>query len=228
MKSKIIGDKKNNIILKPKPRYDIMKRNYMKDMRFRRNKRYNMEETDDMLFGRSKELIMEDRGRDRERSRSRSRENNRNKDKINLIMEDEGLCMKEKNCLNENVLDSSKEKKQNFIGESKRGKKTINLEEKEKVMKIIRTQDFNKGNWNENVETKKIKEKYKSEYDLLKRLNNDKIDDNVAITIIIIYFIYKENHELLSELSRIIKKAKNFIRKETNTSYEEIVKQIGI
>ena len=201
-----------------------------------------MKETD-MFFGMSKSPKMKNK-RDRERSRSRSRENNMNKgtslfgqnlseadyndNKTNLIMEDEDLCMKEENCLNENVLDSSKEKKQNFIGESKRGEKTINLEEKEKVMKIIRTQDFNKGNWNENVETKKIKEKYKSEYDLLKRLNNDKIDDNVAITIIIIYFIYKEYSELLSELSMIIKKAKNYIKKETKNTYENIIKQIGI
>ena len=95
-------------------------------------------------------------------------------------------------------------------------------------MKMIRTQDFNKGNWNENVETKKIKEKYKIEYDLLKRLNNDKINDNVAITIIIIYFIYKEYSELLSELSMIIKKAKNYIKKETKNTYENIIKQIGI
>ena len=95
-------------------------------------------------------------------------------------------------------------------------------------MKIIRTQDFNKGNWNENDETKKIKEKYKNEYDLLKGLKNQNINDNVAITIIIIYFIYKEYSELLLELSRIIKKAKNFIRKETNKSYEDIIKQIGI
>ena len=98
----------------------------------------------------------------------------------------------------------------------------------EKVMKIIRTQDFNEGNWNENDETKKIKIKYKNEYDLLKGLKNQNINDNVAITIIIIYFIYKEYSELLSELSRIIKKAKNFIKKETSKSYEDIIKQIGI
>jgi len=243
MKSKIIGDKKNNIILKPKPIYDKKeKNNYLKGICLRRNERYNMKETD-MFFGMSKSPKMKNK-RDRERSRSRSRENNMNKgtslfgqnlseadyndNKTNLIMEDEDYCMEEENCLNENVLDSSKEKKENFIGESKRGEKTINLDEKEKVMKMIRTQDFNKGNWNENVETKKIKEKYKIEYDLLKRLNNDKINDNVAITIIIIYFIYKEYSELLSELSMIIKKAKNYIKKETKNTYENIIKQICI
>ena len=95
-------------------------------------------------------------------------------------------------------------------------------------MKILRAQDFINGNWDENDETKKIKEKYKKEYNLLIGLKDTKINDSIAITIIIIYFIYKEYHELLSELSRIIKKAKNFIRKETNTTYEKIIKQIGI
>ena len=71
------------------------------------------------------------------------------------------------------------------------------------LMKIIRTQDFNKGNWDENNETKKIKEKYIKEYNLLKGLKDTKINDSIAMTIIIIYFIYKEYHELLSELSRM-------------------------
>ena len=107
-------------------------------------------------------------------------------------------------------------------------KKKINLDKKEKVMKIIRTQDFNNGNWSENDETKAIVNKYKKEYDLLKGLKNTKINDNVAITIIIIYFIYKEYSVLLSELSRIIAKGKKYIKKETNNSYDDIIKQIHI
>ena len=95
-------------------------------------------------------------------------------------------------------------------------------------MKIINTQNFIEGYWSENKQTKIIKEKYQKEYNLIKNLKNEKINDNVAITIIIIYFIYKEHFELLKELSRIIKKAKLFIKKEIKISYEQIIKDIGI
>jgi hypothetical protein len=99
---------------------------------------------------------------------------------------------------------------------------------KDDVMKIINTQNFIEGYWSENKQTKIIKEKYQKEYNLIKNLKNEKINDNVAITIIIIYFIYKEHFELLKELSRIIKKAKLFIKKEIKISYEQIIKDIGI
>ena len=95
-------------------------------------------------------------------------------------------------------------------------------------MKIINTQNFIEGYWSENKQTKIIKEKYQKEYNLIKNLKNEKINDNVAITVIIIYFIYKEHFELLKELSRIIKKAKLFIKKEIKISYEQIIKDIGI
>ena len=95
-------------------------------------------------------------------------------------------------------------------------------------MKIINTQNFIEGYWSENKQTKIIREKYQKEYNLIKNLKNEKINDNVAITIIIIYFIYKEHFELLKELSRIIKKAKLFIKKEIKISYEQIIKDIGI
>ena len=95
-------------------------------------------------------------------------------------------------------------------------------------MKIIKTQNFIKGYWDENNKTKIIKEKYKNEFNLLKGLKNKNINDNVIMTIIMIYFIYKEHSELLTELSRIIKKAKIFIKKETKSTYEDIIKKIQI
>ena len=238
MKSKIIGDKKNNIILKPKPsRYIEGQNNYLCYKSKREHFNYmgivnklskgkcdnmapidNMDIFMDMAEGvssgenlKKKEKTFfckrnrdwernreRDRGRDRERNKERDRERDREYEAKN----------------NEKTLVHKK--------------KTIKNEEKEKVMKIIDTQDHVCGNWNENNETKKIKEKYKNEYDLLIGLNNKKITDNVAITIIIIYYIYKEYSGLLSELSRIIKKAKLYIKKETNSSYEDIIKQIGI
>ena len=106
--------------------------------------------------------------------------------------------------------------------------KCLNLNEKEDIMKIIKTQNFIKGYWDENNKTKIIKEKYKNEFNLLKGLKNKNINDNVIMTIIMIYFIYKEHSELLTELSRIIKKAKIFIKKETKSTYEDIIKKIQI
>ena len=107
-------------------------------------------------------------------------------------------------------------------------KKELKKNIKDDVMKIINTQNFIEGFWSENEQTKKIKIKYKKEYDLIKKLNNNKINDNVAMTVIIIYFIYKEHSYLLKELSRIIKKAKLFIKKETQITYDNIIKDIGI
>lgn len=146
----------------------------------------------------------------RERSRERSRES---------IEENEEFKIKEKTIEKNNLREKNTKKKP---------KKDLNLENKDEVMKIIYTQNFIKGFWNENEETKIIIEKYRKEYNLIKKLKNKKIDDKVAITIIIIYFIHKEYPGLLTELSRIIKKAKIFIAKSLNISYENVLKEIGI
>ena len=226
MKSKIIGDKINN-------RIPISKIYYHYNYSIRKSK------------GRSRDRYR-DRERDRESSRGRDRDIKENiflkrehfEDKNTPLLCNKSLKIKEKNMINKkrkrDIDFKAKKIEEEYAeeeGEYKNfsnSEKIINLEEKEKVMKILRTQDFNKGNWEENNETKKIKEKYIKEYNLLICLKDTKINDSIAMTIIIIYFIYKEYHELLSKLSRIIKKAKNFIRKETNTSYEKIIKQIGI
>ena len=102
--------------------------------------------------------------------------------------------------------------------------KSINLNVKNDIMKIINTQDFINGNWEVNEFTKSIKEKYKKEFDgLMKNVNNEK----VVITILMIYFINKEHPELLNELLLIIKKAKIFIKKEVKDSYENIINKLN-
>ena len=100
--------------------------------------------------------------------------------------------------------------------------------EKDKLMEMINTQDFIDGFWEENEKTNIIKEKYKKEFNLLENLKNKNIDNKVAMTIIIIYYIHKEHPELLNELMMIIKKAELFIQKQTNDSYENIIKEIKI
>ena len=102
----------------------------------------------------------------------------------------------------------------------------IEKEDKNEVMKIINTQDFIDGFWELNEQTNYVKEKYEKEYELLKE--NSKIigNDKIVMTILVVYFIEKKCAELLNELSLVIKKAKIFIKKETKTDYEDIIKEI--
>ena len=106
--------------------------------------------------------------------------------------------------------------------------KKISLNDKDDIMKMINTQDFINGFWDDNEYTKIIKEKYKKEYNLLKEIKNINITEKVAITFLIIYFVNKEHPELLDELILIIKKAKIFILNETKETYENIIKEIKV
>ena len=118
------------------------------------------------------------------------------------------------------------------IGNSIKGlfsnKNEFNLKNQECVMKIIDTQNFVEGFWDLNEYSEKIKEKYKRQFKLLKELKDKNINDQVAITILIIYFIKKEHKELLDELVMIIQKAELFITKSTNDNYENIIKEVGM
>ena len=104
----------------------------------------------------------------------------------------------------------------------------LDLKEKENVMKIINCQNFVEGFWDINDKTKIIKKKYENEFKLLKGLKGQKIDDIIAMTIIIIYFINKEHKELLEELVMILKKAKLYIQDKVGDSYENIINKVGI
>ena len=120
----------------------------------------------------------------------------------------------------------NKEENKNF-NENKREEK-ININDKEGIMKIINTQDFVIGCWDINDKTMIIKEKYEKEFGLLKNIKNKNIDDKIAITIIIIYFIRKEHSDLFNELIMIIKKGKIFIHDKTKETYEFFIKEIGL
>ena len=84
------------------------------------------------------------------------------------------------------------------------------------------------GFWDLNEITELVKNKYNKNFNSLKEIKDKTIDDRVAITILIIYFITKKHSELLNELIMIMEKAKSFINKETKDSYESIIKQIGL
>ena len=205
MKSRIIG--KKNVIYKEKhlfSKYDKNDREYKK-------------KSNPRAFGGLCRDKFGDRNRERSRSRDRNRDESRSESLENKLMaveeSVEELVPKRKSIITDNFKKNEIEPKTN---------------NKEEVMKILNTQNFIQGFWNENKETKYIKEKYKKEFDLLKKLKKIKISDQVAMTILVIYFIYKEHPELLAELSRIIKKAKLYITKETNNSYDNIIKEINI
>ena len=96
-----------------------------------------------------------------------------------------------------------------------------NEKRKNDIMNIINTQDFIEGFWEYNEQTKYVKEKYEKEYDLL--IKNGNINEKIAMTILIIYYIEEECSELLNELSLIIIKAKKYIQKETKSTYDDII-----
>ena len=126
--------------------------------------------------------------------------------------------------------DKEEEKKEKK--EEKKDKKNentkINLNSKEDIMKMINTQDFVSGFWDINEQTKLVKEKYNNEFGLLKDLKNKNIDDKIAMTVLMIYFINKEHPDILKELVMIMKKAKLYIQEKTKDTYENILKEIGI
>ena len=115
-----------------------------------------------------------------------------------------------------------KEDINNLSNDKKYKNKNIDIRE------IINTQNFVEGYWDINKDTKKIKEKYEKEYNLLKGLKNLTMNDKIAMTILIILYINKEHQELLKELSLIILKAKIYIKNNAKDSYENIIKEINI
>ena len=96
------------------------------------------------------------------------------------------------------------------------------------VNQIVNEQNFFEGFWEINLKTERIKEKYEKEFEKIKGLKDKNINDTIAITILIIYFINKEHAELLNELFLIIEKAKNYISKNVKDSYDNIIKEIGL
>ena len=218
MKLKIIGDKENNIIeMFRKKRKEISKK----------KEEYREEEEDDIGFGDifgygggyqfKKEEEEEDFSLgckiDKGRGRYHPKEEEEEEDIAcgdifdGVGGEEEFKCKRKE----DNKEEENEEKP--------------NLNDKDYIMILINTQDFIEGYWEENEKTKNIKIKYDKEFNLLK---NNNFSDNVSITVLIIYFINKEHPELLDELLMIIKKAKEFIKKSTNSSYENIINKINI
>ena len=114
------------------------------------------------------------------------------------------------------------------IKKKEKEKKVEKDNKKMKVMEIINTQDFLDGFWTLNEKAKNVKKKFEKEFKKLIGLKNPKLKQNIAMTILIIYFINKKHSELLKELTMIINKGKNYIKTETKYNYKTILTIVGI
>ena len=204
MKLKVLGDKENNVIKqikKPEPEYNI---DY-NECCCCKDACYDDDDDDEMFASYDDDedncLDCDDDDGDYRGGRSYNYKNYKSSYKEEI---------------------KEKKEKENKSLESKE----FELNNKDNIMKMINTQDFIEGYWEENEYTKIVKEKYKKEYEILKGLTDKNIDDKTAMTILIIYFINKEHSELLNDLIMIIKKANLYIQKITKDKYENIIKKL--
>ena len=145
---------------------------------------------------------------------------------IDPFYEDDNTENKNENNENKEVKENKEEK--NNVADDKKNEINLRKEEMAKIMEIINTQNFIEGYWDLNEKTKIIKKDYEKEYNLLIGLKSTKINEKVAITILIIYYISKKYPKLLGDLMMIIKKGKLYIQNETKSNYEEILKKLNI
>ena len=212
MKLKILGDKENNIIPKIRPKYEVREKCCCMAAPRKLCFKAACNDYDDDECCDASDDDCDDDCDDECGGGYGGRYNRDNSD------DDRDYCMKEKCSENESIKEIVKKEEE----------KKFDINEKESIMKMIGTQNFIEGYWEENEYTKIIKEKYQKEYDLIKNIKNKNMNEIIAITILIIYFMNKEHSNLLSELLMIIKKAKQYILKETKDNYDNIIKEIGL
>ena len=212
MKLKILGDKENNIIPKIRPKYEVREKCCCMAAPRKLCFKAACNDYDDDECCDASDDDCDDDCDDECGGGYGGRYNRDNSD------DDRDYCKNEKCCENEPIKEIVKKEEE----------KKFDINEKESIMKMIGTQNFIEGYWEENEYTKIIKEKYQKEYDLIKNIKNKNMNEIIAITILIIYFMNKEHSNLLSELLMIIKKAKQYILKETKDNYDNIIKEIGL
>ena len=221
MKLIVIGDKENNIIRRKKPSFQ---EDYLDEIRTNKEKYL-------AIMQMNKELECQG-AKISEITETCSRGNATLKpielteSKILIANEKKGLASFFKS-VGKSIkgIFSSKQKNNNIYSNVE---KKVTIDDEDFVDKLISKQNFVEGFWDLNEITELVKNKYNKNFNSLKEIKDKTIDDRVAITILIIYFITKKHSELLNELIMIMEKAKSFINKETKDSYESIIKQIGL
>ena len=95
------------------------------------------------------------------------------------------------------------------------------------IMKLITSQNFVYGYWEENEITKIIKNSYQRTYNILRNQFNINLTNykELLLTFIILYFLEKEKAEFLNDLEYSILKAKNYLS-NNRISYDTIKSQI--
>ena len=214
MKTKIIGDKKNNVIkdpleVKAKLISESMDYSYGKSSKKKKSHIFNFGFIDTIRNSISNLFSRKDYS-----SQALTSANMQ----INCFIESKEC---DKDIIEDKKLEIKEEKKITK-------KENDDQDGKEEIMEIINTQDFVEGFWDVNEKTKIVMDKYKKEFELLKGLKDKNIDDKIAMTVLIVYFIYKEHIGLLKELIMIINKAKLFIQEKAGDTYENIINEIGI
>ena len=114
--------------------------------------------------------------------------------------------------------------------EYKKLKENINLNNSNgnvNIMKLITSQNFVYGYWEENEITKIIKNSYQRTYNILRNQFNINLTNykELLLTFIILYFLEKEKAEFLNDLEYSILKAKNYLS-NNRISYDTIKSQI--
>ena len=93
---------------------------------------------------------------------------------------------------------------------------------------LILNQDILEGNWEKDEQSEILMEQEKDIYEKIKKYSEDKNinDENVNITLLVLFYIYNKKNDKVNELKFIIDKAKKYVKKIFNLEYETIIKEI--
>ena len=191
MKLIVIGDKENNIIRRRKPSF--LEEEYLDYNRTNREDYIELMKMKTELSCQGAKIL-----------ESISNANAKITSNIEDVMETKSFRANEKKGLAsffksvgksiKGIFSSKQKNKNNNIYTNV--EKKVTIDDEDFVDKLISKQNFVEGFWDLNEITELVKEKYKKKFNSLKEIKDKTIDDRVAITILIIYFITKKHSEL--------------------------------
>ena len=156
----------------------------------------------------------------------------------------ENCCYCCEEAVNEPIINSKKKigkrgpykKRGNYLRERKEKKEIIKKSEKKEKGKkrefnfdeFILGQDIIDGNWTKDTNCKILIQQEKNIYEKIQKFSDGKgiKDENGIVTLFVLYYIYNNKKDKLSELKFIINKAKKFVKKIFKLKYEDIIKEI--
>ena len=198
MKLIVIGDKENNIIRRRKPYF--LEEEYLDHIRTNREENINeLEKMNKVAKCQGAKIteITESVSNSNAKCISKIEIEDLKKTKSFIVNEKKGFASFFKN-VGKSIkgIFSSKKNIQNNHIYSDNEKKKVTIDDGDFVDKLISEQNFVEGFWDLNEITELVKNKYKKNFNSLKEIKDKTIDDRVALTILIIYFITKKHSEL--------------------------------